>query len=363
MVEEFDFLLRLRGLRSNVLKLVFFVSVCLLGLLPLTATAQDSNAPDFGIFTLYSENDAFAGTDSNYTGGAKFTLTRPLFRGEEDDALHSQWYYPLISHLPFIKKPEFQLARSLSLGLTIFTPEDLRRQDLIEDDRPYAGFLYFAFGLHARSSDRSHALEINTGIVGPHSSGEQVQKEVHKLTGSTRPRGWDNQLEDEFALEVIYETKWKLLHSDVGNGFAYDLIPHLGGRIGNVHIYANGGAEFRFGWYLPNDFGTCPIRPGCESHHTFDRLDNDVSQAGRFGVHTFIALDGRAVARDIFLDGNNFRDSHEVDKNFFVADIMAGVGLTSGRLKLTYAFVYRSEEFKKQDEEQRFASLTFAYTF
>jgi hypothetical protein len=42
---------------------------------------------------------------------------------------------------------------------------------------------------------------------------------------------------------------------------------------------------------------------------------------------------------------------------------MAGVGLTAGRLKLTYAFVYRTEEFKKQDEEQRLASLTFAYTF
>jgi hypothetical protein len=363
MVEEFHFLLRLPGLGTSALKLVFFLCVSSLGLLPLSARAQDNNAAQFGTFTFYAENDAFARTDSNYTGGAKFTSTRPFFRDEQDDALQSQWYYPLVSHLPFVKKPEFQLARSLSLGLTIFTPEDIKRRDLIEDDRPYAGFLYFAFGLHARSSDRTHTLEIDTGIVGPHSYVEQVQKGVHRLIGSNRPRGWDNQLEDEFALEVIYESKWKLLHSDVGSGFAYDFIPHVGGRIGNVHIYANGGAEFRFGWYLPNDFGTCPIRPGCESHHIFDRLDNDVSQAGRFGVHTFIALDGKAVARDIFLDGNTFRDSHEVDKNVFVADIMAGIGLTSGRFKLTYAYVYRTKEFKKQDNDQRFASLTLGYTF
>jgi hypothetical protein len=50
----------------------------------------------------------------------------------------------------------------------------------------------------------------------------------------------------------------------------------------------------------------------------------------------FGAVDGRAVARDIFLDGSTFRDSRSVNKEPFVADISAGVGLIAGRWQANY---------------------------
>ena len=83
-------------------------------------------------------------------------------------------------------------------------------------------------------------------MVGPHSYVEDVQEQVHKWIGSQEPKGWRNQLKDEFARGLIYERKWRLVASKLGQGFGYDFIPHLGGRVGNVYIYANTGAELGF---------------------------------------------------------------------------------------------------------------------
>jgi lipid A 3-O-deacylase len=325
----------------------------------LTAMAQVEKAKDYDTVSIYVENDVLAASDSNYTSGFKLTWTTALPTGGQDD-LQPKWDYPLIRRLPFVKKPGFQRMRSLSIGQSVFTPEDLRRSDLIVEDRPYAGFSYLGIAFHSSNSRRMDSLEFDIGIVGRHSYGEDIQKTVHKWTSSTHPEGWDNQLKDEFALNVTYESKWKLLQSGLGKGFGYDLIPHLGGRLGNVHIYANAGMEARFGWSLPNDYGTCPIRPGCEINTAFDA---GVPSRGRFGIHIFVGVDGRAVARDIFLDGNTFRDSHSVDKEHFVADIMAGMALRAGGLKITYAFVYRTKEFKTQDDEQIFGSILLSLSY
>jgi hypothetical protein len=52
-----------------------------------------------------------------------------------------------------------------------------------------------------------------------------------------------------------------------------------------------------------------------------------------------------------------------VDKNLFLADVSAGVSLIYKRFKLSYAYVYRSEKFKEQNEGQVFGSVGLAVTF
>ena len=75
-------------------------------------------------------------------------------------------------------------------------------------------------------------------------------------------------------------------------------------------------------------------------------------------------LDWRAVARDIFLDGNTFRDSRSVNKEPFVADISAGIGLIAGRWQATYTQVRRTREFKtQQGNYDQFGSVTLSCAF
>ena len=323
---------------------LFFLSI------PFEVWADEKRLPSSGTLSLYFENDALVGRDRDYTSGAKLSWTSGWVPAR-DPRLAEQDMKGLLPSfldmLPFFKKPGNRRSLSISVGQSIYTPEDLERSELILDDRPYAGYTYLGAAIHRTTRKMMDTVELDVGIVGPHSHAEDVQEQFHKWIGSRESKGWRNQLRDEFALELIYERKWKLAASKFGQGFGYDLIPHLGGRVGNVYIYANTGAELRFGWKPPGDFGTCPIRPGCESNAAAN-LDSDRGRP--FGIHAFLTIDGRAVLRDIFLDGNTWKDSHSVDKRYFEADIGAGIGISAKQFKLTYGIIYRTREFKTQKE-------------
>ncbi len=83
----------------------------------------------------------------------------------------------------------------------------------------------------------------------------------------------------------------------------------------------------------------------------------------QFRGYLFARVDGRAVGRNIFLDGNTFSDSHSVDSNPFVADLSAGVAVNIKNTKLAYAFVYRTKEFKDQEDTQIFGTVSLNWTF
>jgi hypothetical protein len=330
------------------MKWIISFTVLLLLLMPSWVRADDKKPSSSGTLSLYFENDSFVRRDRDYTSGMKLSWTSrwiPALETESDDQDKKGCVSSTLNMLPFFNKPGDRRALSILIGQSIYTPEDLKRRDLILDDRPYAGYTYLGVAVHRTAPKIMDTIELDIGMVGPHSYAEDVQEQVHKWIGSQEPKGWRNQLKDEFALELIYERKWRLVASKLGQGFGYDFIPHLGGRVGNVYIYANTGAELRFGWNPPGDFGTCPIRPGCESNAATDMEDG---RGRSFGIHAFLSIDGRAVLRDIFLDGNTWKDSHSVDKRYFVADIGAGIGISAKRFKLTYGVIYRTKEFKSQ---------------
>ena len=326
----------------------FFIIFILLGLPPIQTLAPAEKTDIQGTFSFYFGNDSFAGTDRCFTGGLKL--------GWVSKSLKNYREMPLLKWLPFVDNPGFQHSISLAISLSAYTPDDIRRVDLIPEDRPYAGILFLALGIHSISSRRMDTLEINIGIIGPHSYAEQTQKFFHRLRNATQPNGWHNQLKDELALEAIYERKWKLVQPQSGNGFGFDLIPHLGGGLGNVYIYASTGMQIRLGWNLPADFGASLIRPGGDCSTNFRR-------SGRFGVHFFAAADGKALLRNIFLDGNTFQDSHRVDKIPFSIDTSLGIGIRGGRFNFSYAYVFWTKKFKTETRGQVFASLNLSYSY
>jgi hypothetical protein len=80
-------------------------------------------------------------------------------------------------------------------------------------------------------------------------------------------------------------------------------------------------------------------------------------------MHVFAAVNGRAVARDIFLDGNTFSHSYSIAKNNFVADLVIGASISYRRFKFAYSHVLRTKEFKGQSGVQKFGSVTISYTY
>jgi len=314
------------------------------GSLLLTVFIQTGWAENQGAFIFFLENDVFALTDRYYTHGMKLSWVSP-------DRLFSLF------------DSGAQRAFSLSFGQNIYTPADIERKDLIEDDRPYAGVSYFSFAFHRKKGQSMDTLEFVLGIVGPHSCAEQMQRFVHSLFKFTDPKGWDHQLKDEIVFAVVFDRKWKFLHLSEKKKIGYDMLAHLGGSLGNLMTAAVTGFQFRIGWNIPGDFGTFLIRPGGESSTFFNDRPAHSEENKRFGIHSYIYVAGHAVYRNIFLDGNTFRESHQVDKYPFVADFVTGVVLMYKRFKLSYAYVYRTKQFKKQSEPQIFGALNFSFVY
>ncbi|MDH3413123.1 MAG: lipid A deacylase LpxR family protein [Gammaproteobacteria bacterium] len=314
-------------------------------------------------FSVHFENDLFADTDQNYTSGIKLSWVSPDLTRFRDNKQLPEWVYPFVEALPFINEPNRERNIVISLGQSIYTPQDTERTDLITDDRPYSGWLYLGLGFHSKTQTQLDTMEIQIGAVGELSMAKQTQILVHKLRGFSTPKGWQHQLETEPGLNLIYEHKWRdeLVGGDRGLGI--DIIPHAGAALGNVYTFANLGFEVRLGWNLPQDFGSSTIRPGGDTNDPVTASDPRRAKDTNFGFNVFAFVDGRAVARDIFLDGNTFADSHSVDKQDFVADFAIGAALIYGRFKLSLARVVRTREFVGQSSNHRFGSITLSYTF
>lgn len=304
----------------------------------------------------YFENDLFNGTDSDYTNGVKITLISPDLVTFVESGKLPDWSLEYIYRLPFINDPDPALKRKVefSLGQNMYTPADTSRSDLIADDRPYAGWTYFAAAFHTRSSERMDTIELQLGLVGPQAYAEETQSAVHDLRDLERAKGWDHQLKNEPGLAAIYERKWQIDPFISRGTFAMDAITHLGCSLGNVATYANTGFETRMGWNLPDDFGASLIRPAGNT---------GFSARQQPGGYLFAGVNGRAVLRDIFLDGNTFADSHSIDKKPFVADLAVGAAIYVKKFKLTWTQVLRTKEFDGQPGNHGFGSLTLSFLF
>ena len=315
-------------------------------------------------FTFRFENDLFASTDRNYTNGIKLSWISPDLDWFSDSHNLPDWSKTVVEKLPFSNLEDRQRNIVFSIGQNIFTPDNTDTRDLIVDDRPYAGWLYGSAAFHTKNYRHLDTFEIQGGFVGPLSFAEETQNFIHDLRNIDEAQGWDNQIENEPGLALIYEHKDKIITPQTFSGFGFDAITHYGAAVGNVFTYANAGLEMRVGWNLPTDFGTSLIRPGGDTNAPADTQDPRFQKVGHgLSLHAFAAATGRLVLRDIFLDGNTFRDSHSVDKEWLVGDFIVGVSLIYDSLKLSYSQVFRTKEFEGQDDSHNFGSISISYTY
>jgi lipid A 3-O-deacylase len=319
----------------------------------------------FGSVSIYTENDKyFAGTDQHYTNGFKMSALSTDLRSFKDRDV-PRVLRNIARQVDNFIEPEREPKLGLSFGQNIYTPTDIETTAYQPDDRPYAAWLYLGAAFHnyrpaytrengSRGPARADVFEINLGAVGPVAIGRQVQNLVHETLDIATAKGWANQINNEPGLNLIYEAKWRFSTANARDGWGADLLPHWGVCLGNVFTYASVGAEVRLGYSLPDDFGTSLIRPSGESNSR---------HRARYNFFVFAGIDGRAVARDITLDGNTWRDSPSIDKKPFVYDVVGGFGFGFTHWQITYTQARRSVEFEGQPEPQDFGSLSVSYFF
>lgn len=354
----------------------FYLSVLVLILLQSQSSyllAADADRPpkESWTFTFHLENDLFANTDRFYTNGIKLSWISPELQWFQDlPWMRKQGFLQnaangIIRYLPFSEDSSRQRNLAFSFGQKMFTPENIERRDLIREDRPYAGWLYGSAAFHSKNYRRLDTFELQLGLTGDISLAEEAQDLVHSIRGIKKANGWDNQIEPEPGFALIYDRKQRLIpRRDIYKLWGADFIVHGGLAAGTVFSHINAGAEFRFGWNLPRDFGTALIRPAGDTNAPADTLDPRYQQASEsFSFHVFGGTNARLVLRDIFLDGNTFTDSHNIDKKLFVSSFVLGASIIYGKFKLSYAQVLRTREFDGQNSGQNFGSFSFSYTY
>jgi lipid A 3-O-deacylase len=296
--------------------------------------AQDMRKEDEkGIFNVVIENDIFADSDSDYTNGIRFAW----ISSEENMPLLAR---RIAGSLPLASGGNKRI--SIAAGQSMFAPEDLSRRDLVASDQPYAGWLYGSVGMVSDTGNTLDNVMLTLGVVGPLSLAEPTQKFVHRVVDSPKPNGWDNQLKNEPGIMLTYERKWRSIYAGV--------------NLGNINTDATVGATFRLGYDLPADYGPPRIRPSLPGSDFFIPTQE-------LGGYLFTTIGQRAVARNIFLDGNTFADSPSVDKKNFVTSLQVGAAVTLGETRLSYTHVFMTKEYDTQKHPSVFGALTLSQRF
>lgn len=199
--------------------------------------------------------------------------------------------------------------------------------------------------------------ELLMGVVGPAALGGVTQNDFHQFVSVSSALGWKNQLHNEPGLMATYERKWRFEQPLIGN-LAVDAIPEAGATLGNVLTYGQTGGMVRFGQNLAADYGPDHIRPSLSGTGWFDpdQLKGDL------GWYVFLGTQGRAVGRNLVLQGNSFAPSLGVDEKPFVADFTAGASLFLSSVSLNLTLTERTKEFYgQQGRPDRFGSISFAF--
>lgn len=330
------------------------LAAALLGAAFLVSAAQagdilpQDKSDDSHNFSFTLENDLFSDSDRHYTSGIRFSYLPP-------ETSLPEWMDESIGSLPLFD-PDGQKRLSFNFGQTMYTPQNIRRTVPDPTDRPYAGWLYAGIGILSDTGKQLDQLDLTVGVIGPASLAADTQKFVHDVTGADMPRGWSAQLKNEPGFMASYERKWRGLYELSPFGLGADFTPHVGASVGNVFTYAAAGTTLRIGQDLPADYGPPLIRPSSAGSDFFIPTNH-------FGWYLFAGIEGRAVARNIFLDGNSFANSASVEKENFVGDVQFGLAITFNDVRLSYTHVFRTEEFVGQDYGDTFGALGISMRF
>ncbi len=312
---------------------------------------------------LRIDNDLFGGArqDQGYTNGFLLSWVSPNLSSYLDDECIPDAARAINKYLVRLQPatPE-EFNMTMGIGQVMYTPANKTNTGLTRDDRPYAGALLASIGYHARHGNYLNTTQLRFGVVGPAALGGAVQSEWHRVIGVGRFRGWQNQLRNEPVLQLIHEKNYRWPGRNKNLGWGWDAIAHGGVSVGNFATYANAGLEWRFGYRLPDDFGTAPLWPAGENSAPLKTAPGrDQGLSG----HIFAAVDGRFVLRDITLDGNTFRSSHSVSKRPLVADIGYGMAILYGDWKFAFARYHRTREFNGQRQLPVYGSFTISKRF
>lgn len=277
--------------------------------------------------TFSFENDFLNYSDRYYTNGLRLDYAGPHLS-----------HFPL-HRILFPYRGQGMNYYGITLVQHMFTPFTTKTGGVHEGDRPYAGYLYFGFYKISHDAKREIRItsEIELGMIGPSSLGEQVQKAFHAITPeNSEPLGWENQVKDGFVFN------YSLLFSKMlYRGRYHEFNFQAGGKVGTLHDQLSTGFQFRIG-HLPSFL----------SHELLSRpLPADKGIFKNLDYHLHLQVEGRLIGYDATLQGRMFANSDpytlpagDIQRGVMASNV--GFQVSYGRFSLLAEQHLLSPEFK-----------------
>ena len=307
----------------------------------LAFSAAADDLPKLASITI--ENDFFAGFDQHYTNGIQAAFLADV--GAVPEALHAA--------PPFRWSVDPQAV--VAVGQRMYTPANSDRESPDPHDRPYGGWLYLMTDVRTRADDVVDHVSATIGIVGPSAGAARTQDAFHRLTHEPRSRGWGAQLHGEPTFMAGFERAWPGVARTRIADEQVDLSLRAGATLGTPFTYAGAGAVLRFGRHLPTDLPT--------THISLGPSRDGFRGASRFGWYAWIGGDARAVARNVFVQGNTCRDSARVGLRRYGLDGHAGIAAVWRTARVGFTLVHRSREFEGQGGSDKFGQLAVSFAY
>jgi lipid A 3-O-deacylase len=284
------------------------------------------------IWTLQDENASISVaqlTDRYYVNGLSLGWTSPT--GQVPG---------LIAALGNTLWGDGQQRIGFLLSQQMYTPASTQLAIPDPHDRPYAGLLLGNLSLLSDTDRSRSVLMLSIGLAGPSAGAKDLQNGFHSLIGQPTVKGWNSQVPNTPAVELLSGRTWRLHIAEFGV-LETDVLPSMTVAVGDVRDYAQVGVTFRIGQGLSSDFGVSRLRPGLSGEDAY-------VQTRSFAWYVFGGVDGQAVAYDLLLQSSPFRSGPHVDPVWDVGEAQAGFAILAYGMRFSLTYAAQTQEFQGQ---------------
>ncbi len=159
--------------------------------------------------SLTIENDKWALLDQYYTNG-----------------LFISYAFSLETNFLFFKTENQKLQIEFVLLQQTYTPSNLTSTNVLDYDRPYAGWLGFTSRVHSVKQKQAIILGVEIGLTGEQSGAGDLQTWWHNLLDIEVPK-WEQEIGNKFLVNLNAKYVYNLISSKY-SAFDYKIETALG---------------------------------------------------------------------------------------------------------------------------------------
>jgi hypothetical protein len=273
-----------------------------------------------------------------------------------------------LENIPVINQLGDSIYNSFQLNQDIYTPDEIENETPNPNEHPYSGELSLILGLHGKKNIQFcchetptlFSIEIALGVTGKYSLAKNAQTEVHRCVGDTIPLGWDHQLPSHFSARLSTSMINKFNPVTIGD-FKIEVLSNIGADLGNTLVQASVCEQLRFGFNIPDDFGTFAIGSGSFASNLQGKNSSIHRSRSEkfweyFGLHFILSAKGQYVSYNYHL-GEIVAPVREI------GELGIGLGFIVCGCKVTVFYIHQTEQFEEQSSPHKFGNIAFTHAW